>query len=145
MLQLGLGAEPNKEYNEKRHFNCESSEGDSMDSPSIKVPDPHLRRSPVSGPDQEVHSKVIRWIGKITEFDVVFHHRRSTDKAIHIADGLSRLTGEPQDQPRLIPNGLELMIASATEAERCLDSVPCWGRGPGGGGGCKFGLQKATP
>jgi hypothetical protein len=47
----------------------------------------------------EVHSKVTRWIDKITEFDVVFHHRPNTDRVIGIADGMSRLTGNLQDEP----------------------------------------------
>jgi hypothetical protein len=39
----------------------------------------------------EVHTKLGRWIEKITEFDVEFHHRPNTDNMIHVADGMSRL------------------------------------------------------
>ena len=58
----------------------------------------------------EVHGKVARWIERITEFNIEYHHRRNNTKVIRIADRLSRLPNRFRDTPREFKDRLEFNI-----------------------------------
>ncbi len=79
-----------------------------MDSPHpVKVYTDHLALVQSMAAKGEIHGKVSRWLEKLTEYTVEFHHRGNRTKAIAIADGLSRLTSDRAPPFREDSDGLD--------------------------------------
>ncbi|TAQ83554.1 hypothetical protein B7494_g8120 [Chlorociboria aeruginascens] len=63
----------------------------------IYTDDTALISNLTKGPDS--HGKISRWLDRLTEYDFEVHHRPGKSNLVSIADGLSRLPGNMQDEP----------------------------------------------
>ncbi|KAL1879139.1 hypothetical protein VTK73DRAFT_7258 [Phialemonium thermophilum] len=102
---------------------------DSSPFPTIVYTD-HLSIIQTMNNKGEVHGKVSRWIEKLSEHDLEFHHKPNSDKIIGVADGMSRLSPNLQDSPaRPEKDRADFDLEKYQQEKLSVSAVMPWGPG----------------